>query len=263
MVRLAARHSAACVGGGVVAADVALPRSQQLAEATEAGAGYRIAKRAADLVMAALAIVLLSPLLLLHAIAIALDSPGPIIFSQQRIRGRRRNDGDEKVWLTEPFTLYKFRTMRFRADHSIHREYMAAYLAGDEQRLRELRPERKEGDSYRPANDPRVTRLGAILRKFSLDEMPQLWNVIRGEMSLVGPRPPVPYEVEMYSERALRRLACKPGLTGWAQVRGRTAIGFEEVVRLDLDYLDRRSTLFDLKILFLTIPVVLSRRGAD
>ena len=248
-----------------MAADVALPRSQPLAEPAEAGASYRIAKRAVDLVLASLAIILLSPLLLVLAVAIAVDSPGPIIFSQQRIRGRRREDGDEdeKVWLTEPFTLFKFRTMRFRADHSIHREYMSAYLTGDEQRLRELRPERKEGDSYRPANDPRVTRLGAILRKFSLDEIPQLWNVIRGEMSLVGPRPPVPYEVEMYSERALRRLACKPGLTGWAQVRGRTSIGFEELLRLDLDYLDRRSTLFDLKILFLTVPVVLSRRGAD
>jgi lipopolysaccharide/colanic/teichoic acid biosynthesis glycosyltransferase len=247
----------------MVAADVALPRSQQLAGTTEAGAGYRIAKRAVDLLLASLAIVLLSPLLLLLAVAIAVDSPGPVIFSQQRVRGRRRRDGGESVWQTEPFTLFKFRTMRFRSDHSIHREYMAAYLAGDEKRLRELRPEWKEGDSYRPANDPRVTRLGAILRKFSLDEIPQLWNVIRGEMSLVGPRPPVPYEVEMYSERALRRLACKPGLTGWAQVRGRTSIGFEEVVRLDLDYVDRRSTLFDLKILFLTIPVVLSRRGAD
>jgi len=245
-----------------VAADVAFPRSQQLAGTTEAGAGYRIAKRAVDLLLASLAILLLSPLLLLLAIAIAIDSPGPVIFSQQRIRGRR-GDGRDNAWHTEPFTLYKFRTMRFRADHSIHREYMAAYLAGDEKRLRELRPEWKEGDSYRPANDPRVTRLGAILRKFSLDEIPQLWNVIRGEMSLVGPRPPVPYEVEMYSERALRRLACKPGLTGWAQVRGRTSIGFEELLRLDLDYLDRRCTLFDLKILFLTIPVVLSRRGAD
>ena len=227
-----------------------------------AGGRYYIAKRIVDVMLASMLIVLLIPLLLIIAIAIALDSPGPFVFAQQRLRGRRIQTDRGSVWSIEPFTLYKFRTMESNADPSFHRNYIAAYLAGDEARLRSLRPGREVGDNYRPISDRRVTRVGAILRKLSLDELPQLWNVLRGEMSLVGPRPPLPYEVEMYQERHLSRLLGTPGLTGWAQVKGRCTLDFEDTVRLDLEYIACRSVWFDLKILLMTVPVVLSRKGA-
>jgi lipopolysaccharide/colanic/teichoic acid biosynthesis glycosyltransferase len=230
--------------------------------------GYRIAKRTLDLVVASLALLLLSPLLLVIAVAIRVDSPGPAIFVQDRVRGRRmRGDGDAVddpgSWEVVPFALFKFRTMTHNADVSLHRDYMAAYLQGDEDALRALRPDRREGESFRPAHDPRVTRVGALLRKMSLDELPQLWNVIKGEMSLVGPRPSVSYEIEHYKERHLLRLTTRPGISGLAQVRGRASLGFEDQVDLDLAYLRNRSFWLDCKILFWTIPAVLSAKAAD
>ena len=224
---------------------------------------YYAAKRGVDFLVASILLLILSPLLVAIAIAIKLDSPGPVIFRQQRVRGRRVEDEVRGVWMTEPFTLYKFRTMKVDADPTLHRDYMAAYLTGDEQRLTTLRPGRKPGDSYRPAHDPRVTRVGTVLRKLSLDELPQLWNVLLGQMSLVGPRPPLSYEVVLYREHHLERLAGPPGVTGWAQVRGRSGIGFEETVQLDVEYLRRQSIWHDLKVLLLTVPAVLSGRGAD
>jgi lipopolysaccharide/colanic/teichoic acid biosynthesis glycosyltransferase len=244
-------------------ADAAVTRADPLAcRVPVAGSRYYITKRIVDMMLASMLILLFTPLLLIIAIAIALDSPGPIIFAQQRLRGRRINTDRGWFWSIEPFNLYKFRTMETNADTSFHRNYIAAYLAGDEARLTSLRPGRKVGDNHRPINDPRVTRVGAVLRKLSLDELPQLWNVLRGEMSLVGPRPPLPYEVEMYQERHFRRLVSTPGLTGWAQVRGRCTLDFEDTVRLDLEYIARRSLWLDLKILLMTVPVVLSRKGA-
>lgn len=225
--------------------------------------GYFVVKRAIDIVVAAALIALLAPLFLIIAIAIKADGPGPVIFAQPRLGGRRVAKGRSRDWVIETFTMYKFRTMETGADVSLHRDYMTAYLTGDEDRLASLRPGRKADESFRPSADPRVTRVGGILRKLSLDELPQLWNVLKGDMSLVGPRPPMAYEVEHYEGAAFRRLASLPGMTGWAQVRGRCSIGFEEMVRLDLEYLERRSALFDLKILLLTIPVVLLGKGAD
>ena len=225
--------------------------------------GYHVAKRAVDIVVASLLLVLASPLLALAAIVIRLDSPGPVVFRQQRLRGRRAKRDGRWVWEIRSFTLYKLRTMRVDADPHVHRRYMEAYLTGDEECLATMRPGRKHGESYRPAEDPRVTRFGRVLRKLSIDELPQLSNVLRGDMSLVGPRPPVPYEVEHYQSYHLRRLASRPGITGWAQVKGRCAIGFEDMVRLDLEYIARRSAWLDLKVMMLTIPVVLSRKGAD
>jgi lipopolysaccharide/colanic/teichoic acid biosynthesis glycosyltransferase len=244
--------------------DVALPSRFQPGDvAYVGGTGYHVAKRVLDVVLSGTLLLLLSPVLLLVALAIRLDDVGPAVFAQDRVRGRRVRKDGTWTWILEPFTIYKFRTMRMDADPSLHRNYMMAYLAGDEERLSALRPGRREGDSYRPADDPRVTRVGAILRRLSLDELPQLWNVLRGDMSLVGPRPPLPYEVEMYQGHHLRRLASRPGITGWAQVRGRTTIGMEQTVRLDLEYIARQSIWLDLKILLLTIPIVLTQRGAD
>jgi lipopolysaccharide/colanic/teichoic acid biosynthesis glycosyltransferase len=226
------------------------------------GVGHFLAKRTLDIVLASLAMLLLAPLMLVVAIGIKIDSPGPVIFAQRRLGGHRSLVKGGSVWVAKPFTLYKFRSMRSDADAAFHRNYMAAYLTGDESRLSELRPGRKEGDSYRPSADSRVTRFGSVLRKFSLDELPQLWNVLRGDMSLVGPRPPLAYEVELYSEEQLARLASKPGITGWAQVRGRCTIDFEEMLRLDLHYVANRSIWLDVKVLLLTVPLVLSTKGA-
>ncbi len=225
--------------------------------------GYAIAKRVLDLTIASVALLLVSPLLLVVAIVIRLDSPGPAIFRQVRIGGRRQRENGITAWRLRPFTILKFRTMEVDADPSLHREYMTAYLTADGERLASLRPDRAQGESFRPAGDPRVTRVGALLRKLSLDELPQLWNVLKGDMSLVGPRPPVPYEVELYDEPHLQRLASAPGITGWAQINGRCAISFEEMVRYDVEYVERRSLWFDLKVLLLTVPLVLSRKGAD
>jgi lipopolysaccharide/colanic/teichoic acid biosynthesis glycosyltransferase len=246
----------------VVAEIEAPPRATSLVARREDRRVYHLTKRVMDVVISAVSLVLVSPLFLLVALAIKLDGRGPVLFRQERLGGRRSR-GRGTSWILAPFTIYKFRTMVPDADTSIHREYMAAYLTADEHHLSSLRPDRCEGESYRPAGDPRVTRVGAILRKLSIDELPQLWNVLKGDMSIVGPRPPVPYEVELYDRRQLQRLASLPGMTGWAQVRGRCAITFEEMVAFDLEYIERRSVWFDLRILLLTVPVVLSRKGAD
>jgi lipopolysaccharide/colanic/teichoic acid biosynthesis glycosyltransferase len=221
---------------------------------------YFVVKRVIDLAVASLLGLLVLPLILPIAIAIKLDSRGPVIFRQCRIRGRRL---DDHSWVLEPFTLYKFRTMKADADPTLHRTYITAYIDGDLARLAALRPGRRDGDSYRPLHDPRVTRVGAVLRRLSLDELPQLWNVVRGDMSLVGPRPPLPYEVAKYRDRDLQRLTTPQGITGLAQVAGRCALGFEDLIKLDLDYIAARSIGLDLKVLLRTVPVVLSRKGAD
>ena len=245
-------------------ADVALTSTPAPDErSVGAGTAYLVGKRIVDVVVATLVLLIVSPVFLLTIVLIKLDDRGPAFYKQERIRGRRvRRDGSW-VWVIEPFTLLKFRTMVVGADPDLHRRYMEAYIAGDQGRLRELRPGRQPGESHRPARDPRVTRVGAVLRRLSIDELPQLWNVIRGDMSLVGPRPPLRYEVEMYDELALQRFSARSGLTGWSQVNGRAAVEHAEGVALDLEYLRRRSLLFDLWILLVTIPVVLSRRGAD
>jgi len=243
--------------------EIDLPQAYSPADLPYGASGYLVVKRAIDIVLASVLMVLLLPLFLIIAIAIKADAPGPVIFAQPRLGGRRVARGSSRDWVVETFTMFKFRTMESGADPSLHRDYMTAYLTADEDRLASLRPGRKADESFRPSTDPRVTRVGGVLRKLSLDELPQLWNVLRGDMSLVGPRPPMAYEVEHYEGAAFRRLASLPGMTGWAQVRGRCSIDFEEMVRLDLEYLERRSALFDLKILLLTIPVVLLRKGAD
>jgi lipopolysaccharide/colanic/teichoic acid biosynthesis glycosyltransferase len=223
---------------------------------------YFRTKRVADVVVSLLAAAFLLPLLPIIAVAIKLDSRGPVFFQQTRLRGRRVTTRDGCSWQIVPFSLCKFRTMHIDADVEAHRAYMTAYISGDEQHLSSLRAGRQPGDSFRPKHDPRITRVGVVLRKLSFDELPQLWNVIKGEMSLVGPRPPMPYEAALYDRRAFRRLAAPCGITGWAQVKGRCTVDFAEMVRLDLEYLAHQSVLRDLKILMLTVPVVLSGKGA-
>jgi exopolysaccharide biosynthesis polyprenyl glycosylphosphotransferase len=203
-------------------------------------------KRISDIIIASLTLALVAPFWLLIAIWIKLDSKGPVFYAQERV------GMDGRI-----FVVYKFRTMRVNADSEIHREYQRKFIAGE--------ADANMGDAERPAyklrNDPRITRVGRILRRLSLDEVPQLFNVLRGDMSIVGPRPPIPYEVEAYELRHRKRLDMKPGLTGLWQVSGRNRLPFEEMVKLDLFYIENWSLLFDLKIVLRTVLVMLRGDG--
>src|ERR1043166_523143 len=203
--------------------------------------GARIVKRSSDLIIAIVALTLLSPLWLLIALLIKLDSRGPALYKQERVG----MDG-------RLFLFFKFRTMRADTDDAKHREYQRRYISGD--------PNSNLGDDQKPAfklkTDDRVTRLGRVLRKTSLDELPQLFNVLRGDMSVVGPRPPIPYEVESYELWHRKRLDMKPGITGLWQVSGRNRLTFDEMVRMDWYYIENWSLLLDIKIILQTLPVM-------
>ena len=225
---------------------------------------YYLVKRLVDVVGAVLLMVLLAPLLPVIVIGILLESGRPVFFSQPRIRARRMDTEGGVVWRLEQFTFYKFRTMRAGSVSDSHEAYMAAYIAGDEDTLARLRPNMSNDTvgTYKLLEDPRVTRFGRVLRAASIDELPQLWNVLKGDMSLVGPRPPIPYEVSLYRPRDMARFACAPGITGLWQVSGRSDLSFESMIGLDLQYIERRSIRFDLHILLRTIPAVLTGKGA-
>jgi lipopolysaccharide/colanic/teichoic acid biosynthesis glycosyltransferase len=198
--------------------------------------------RLLDLSGAILLLIVLSPLLLLVAAIVKLDSRGPAIYRQRRV-GRN----------LKPFSVAKFRTMSEGADSGAHRAHVERMI--DEGR-----------DSAKPMTklqeDARVTRVGAFLRRASIDELPQLWNVVRGQMSLVGPRPPIQYEVDRYPAEAFRRFAVKPGLTGLWQVQGRSLLTFHQMIELDAEYAERRSLGLNVKILLLTLPTVIHGKGA-
>lgn len=221
---------------------------------------YYQLKRILDVTIVLFSLVLLLPLLFAIGILIKLDSSGPAIFVQERVGAKKVKINGRTQWIVQTFPFFKFRTMRTDIDSKLHEEYMKAYIAGDESKLAEQ--EGKSTTSYKLTGDPRVTRVGKFLRATSLDELPQLWNVLRGEMSLVGPRPPIPYEVEMYNKEHFRRFGTLPGITGLWQVSGRCETTFEEMVQLDLEYIEMKSVWQDIKILFLTIPAVISERGA-
>jgi len=207
-----------------------------------------VAKRAVDLMASAGAIVVFAPLFILIALLVRVLSPGPVLFKQ--IRAGR--DG-------RPFTFYKFRTMRHDIDDTIHREYASSFIGGKELRLRDEKTDKK---IYKMPDDPRVTSIGKILRKTSLDELPQIFNVLKGDMSIVGPRPPIAYELTVYKEWHKRRLRAKPGITGLWQVSGRSSVPFHDMVLLDLYYINRWSLLLDFEIIFKTVPVIVSGKGA-
>jgi len=182
-------------------------------------------RRAFDVLVSALGLLLASPALLVSAVAIRIESPGPVLYRQRRIGLHG-----------EPFEMLKLRTMVQGAEH------LGAGLRID-------------------AGDARITRVGALLRRSSLDELPNLLNVLRGEMAIVGPRPTIPSQVEQYSERQRGRLSVKPGITGWAQVNGRASLPWSERIELDLEYVEKRSLWLDLKILALTPRLVLGGGG--
>jgi lipopolysaccharide/colanic/teichoic acid biosynthesis glycosyltransferase len=227
-----------------------------VAEHTESNL-YHLGKRCLDVILAGLALIVLLPLLLLIAVLIMLDSPGTVVFTQKRVGAKRQRLGRQAIWVIQDFTMYKFRSMTENADSSVHEAYIREFVEGRAQATAE------SGGKFKLTNDPRVTRMGRFLRKYSLDELPQLLNVLKGDMSLVGPRPVPPYEVACYGNEHHKRLAALPGITGYWQVKGRCQVSFEEMIRMDLEYIRKASFGYDLKILFLTIPAVLSRRGAE
>jgi lipopolysaccharide/colanic/teichoic acid biosynthesis glycosyltransferase len=207
---------------------------------------YDAMKRALDVVGSLTLLTLTSPLLLAIAAVAKLKSPGPVFFRQVRV-GQK----------AAPFTMLKFRTMRVDADHAIHHAFVSQLInaSGNDGK--------SETGLFKIANDPRVTSVGRILRKTSLDELPQLFNVLRGDMSLVGPRPPLPYEVAQYKPWHCRRvLEAKPGITGLWQVTGRSRTTFDDMVRLDLRYAKRCSLWNDVKILLATPRAVIAGKGA-
>lgn len=209
-----------------------------------AGPWYPRLKRAMDVVIAVVLVIALLPLMGVVALLIRLTSPGPALFRQERIKQGGRS-----------FTMYKFRSMTVDADPRIHEEAAHHFARGE--KLTADNPVMH----YKLVGDPRVTRVGAVLRKTSIDELPQLFNVIRGDMSLVGPRPPLPYEAALYSPRERRRLSVPQGMTGLWQVKGRSRVPYKEALALDVEYARRCSFALDCKIILLTVPTLLFARG--
>lgn len=204
-------------------------------------ARYFLWKRIVDIVISAALLVALCPVMLLIALAVIWTTPGSALFRQRRVG----KDGEE-------FEMLKFRSMHHNCDSHRHEEAIKCYMAGEK-----LDTASDSTSPYKLANDSRITRVGRIIRKTSLDELPQFWNVLTGQMSMVGPRPPIPYEVERYSARALERLRGKPGITGPWQVYGRNKVTFEQMIEMDIAYLENRSILYDLKLIALTIPAII------
>jgi lipopolysaccharide/colanic/teichoic acid biosynthesis glycosyltransferase len=203
-------------------------------------------KRGFDVAVASLALILLLPIIVVIALVVLATSRGPMVFRQTRV-GR----------LGRPFVLYKFRTMVVGSSDQIHRDYVSKLLADDAEP-----PTGGERGLYKLEADPRVTKVGRFLRRSSLDELPQLWNVLKGDMSLVGPRPALPWEAVLFGSGHHRRFLVPPGLTGLWQVSGRSTLTMRKGLDLDLEYVDRRSFLLDLKILIKTVPAVLSADGS-
>lgn len=197
---------------------------------------YLFLKRLMDIVFSVAAIIILLPLFIIVAVIIKLDSKGPVLFIQKRC-GK-----DGKI-----FKMYKFRSMCMDAEEKLDQIH---HLNDVEEPL------------FKIKDDPRLTRVGRFLRRTSIDELPQLINIIKGDMSLVGPRPPLPSEVEKYNSWQKLRLSVKPGLTGLWQISGRSNLGFDEMVRLDLKYIAERNLVYDIKIIIKTIPAVLKFYGA-
>jgi lipopolysaccharide/colanic/teichoic acid biosynthesis glycosyltransferase len=204
-------------------------------------------KRVLDILGSAALLLWLAPVFAVIAALVKLKSPGPILFRQQRV-GRNM----------KPFKMLKFRTMHVNADPALHRAFVSEFITSSQT----SRP--NDGSAvFKLVADPRITPIGSVLRRTSLDELPQLWNVLRGEMSLVGPRPPLPYEVEQYRPWHARRVVeAKPGITGLWQVGGRSRTTFDDMVRLDLQYAKAQSVWTDIKILLATPGAVFSGKGA-
>ena len=197
-------------------------------------------KRTMDVVLSLVALVVLLPLLAAIAIAIKIDSPGPVLFRQERL-GRRR----------KPFAMYKFRSMDVDSGDSLHREAVK----------RTAESTRREIGVFKSLEDPRVTAVGRFIRAWNLDELPNLLNILRGDMSIVGPRPALDYELPYYKDWFFQRFTVRPGLTGLWQVKRADAEDFDEMIRMDVDYTEQMSVWLDLKLIALTIPSIIREKG--
>ena len=205
---------------------------------------YPAFKRTVEKFLALALLIVFAPFIAFIALLIRLDSPGAALFRQTRIG----KDG-------KPFTFYKFRSMYEDIDRDAHHAFLKAFVNGNVQEKDD------SGEVFKPIKDEQITPVGRFLRKTSMDELPQLLNIIRGEMSFIGPRPNVPAEVEEYKEWHKRRLDVLPGITGLAQINGRSSINFDQIARYDLEYVEKESLLTDLRVLFGTIPSVLWGHG--
>ncbi len=221
---------------------------------------YYIVKRLLDLGCALGLLILLAPLMLLVALVIFLYSPGPVFFTQERVGARRIGHGEGAYWKRVTFKVIKFRTMKVNSDSSIHQNYVKALIENNHEKMASIQGQ--DTKVRKLINDPRLIRPGALLRKLSIDELPQLWNVVRGDMSLVGPRPAIPYEVDLYKPWHLKRLEAQPGITGLQQVTARCTTDFDEQVKLDIQYIENQSLWLDIKIAFKTPLAIISARGA-
>jgi lipopolysaccharide/colanic/teichoic acid biosynthesis glycosyltransferase len=207
--------------------------------------GYLIFKRLFDLIFTLLILLPLCLIIIMVGILIRFDSQGPVFFRQKRVG----------LHGTE-FTMLKFRSMYVDQGDMLHRNAVKRYINGET-----LNDKDHTDLSYKLEEDPRVTRIGRFIRKTSIDELPQFFNVLRGDMTLVGPRPPIPYEVELYQPGDWLRLAGKPGLTGYWQVYGRSQVTFQEMVEMDIAYLQSQSFWEDMKLILLTVPVMIRGHG--
>lgn len=205
----------------------------------------RVIKRWLDFLFTFIVLIFLMPLLLLLALAIKLHSPGPVFYKQERIG----KDG-------RPFFMYKFRTMKTGNHSDFHKKYVQNLIRNN------ISPAQMGVKSLKMTADPRITRIGKLLRQFSVDEIPQLINVLRGEMTIVGPRPPLPYEFELYSNWHKQRLYILPGITGLWQVKAHNLVSFEEMVHIDLYYINNLSLWLDLKIMLLTPWEMIKGKGS-
>lgn len=208
---------------------------------------YR-SKRILDIIAASFGLLIASLFAAIIAVMIKLSSPGPVLFKQMRVG----KNGKE-------FMFYKFRSMRVGNDDSQHRQYIKLFIEGKEEELRKFQGPKKV---YKITCDDRVTFIGKFLRRTSLDELPQLLNVLKGDMSMVGPRPHLPYEVELYQQWHRRRLEGMPGITGWWQIHGRSRVPFDEAVKMDIWYLEHQSLILDIRIMCRTITKAIVGRGA-
>jgi exopolysaccharide biosynthesis polyprenyl glycosylphosphotransferase len=206
----------------------------------------RVTKRVFDVLAVSLGLLIISPVMCVVAALIKLESPGPILYRQPRVGENGRL-----------FTMFKFRSMRADADPELHKAHVTRLIKQN------LNPDQIETTgTLKIGNDPRITRVGKIIRKTSIDELPQAFNVLRGDMSLVGPRPPIPYEVELYQDWHKRRFEAIPGITGLWQVAGRNRVSFDEMVRMDIEYIEHQSLLLDVQILIKTPFAVVTGKGA-
>jgi lipopolysaccharide/colanic/teichoic acid biosynthesis glycosyltransferase len=221
---------------------------------------YYYIKNFFDFLFSLIIVLLFSPLFAIIALLVIVDSGRPMLFVQPRVGAKLRRLNGVFYWQQTVFLCYKFRTMVPNADSTLHKTYIEAFMNRDDQKMASIQGGSKQIKKL--VCDPRITGIGHFLRKTSLDELPQFFNVLRGEMSVVGPRPAIPYEVEMYKPWHRRRLEAKPGITGLWQVTARSVAEFDESVQLDIEYINNQSFWLDLKILFKTPLVVLSCKGA-